>query len=379
VRSIVLSGAYPISSDPWGRDLLRGARRVIGVVCKRTRRCSGPRLLIQIEALAKRLRRDPVTFTAQGPDGPVRLTLGEREVAEVVYGRGDPAVYGLLPAAIGAALDHDYAPLKRLAATSRIFQAAVLSVPPSRVSWADIAAVTCHDYPKPFDLAASPATRQADHDRALAAIDPADFRPFSAGAWFQSGIWAAPVCLGWPADATAGSPLSGTTMPDVPVLVQSGDLDTNTPVEQGRQAAAQFAHPTFAVVANAGHTPDQQPCGAAMAIDFLKHLRTNPHRCVHAGRPPAVVGRPARRAANLAPVKVRAPASVRRTVAVALATVADARVAASIARLPGRTRLRLRGRGVLRSRLTLRSVGATTWIAGTVGGRRVAARVWSPQ
>jgi hypothetical protein len=209
-------------------------------------------------------------------------------------------------------------------------------------------------------------------------------------------------------------------MPDVPVLVQSGDLDTNTPVEQGRQAAAQFAHPTFAVVANAGHTPDQQPCGAAMAIDFLKHLRTNPHRCVHAGRPPAVVGRPARRAANLAPVKVRAPASVRRAVAVALATVADARVAASIARLPGRVsalrggtylhsahavrfqaarvvsdavadgtqeihgntsriRLRLRGRGVLRSRLTLRSVGATTWIAGTVGGRRVAARVWSPQ
>jgi pimeloyl-ACP methyl ester carboxylesterase len=121
VRSIVLSGAYPISFDPWGRDLLRGARRVIGVVCKRMRRCSGPRLLIQIEALAKRLRRDPVTFTAQGPDGPVRLTLGEREVAEVVYGRGDPAVYGLLPAAVGAALDHDYAPLKRLAATSRIF------------------------------------------------------------------------------------------------------------------------------------------------------------------------------------------------------------------------------------------------------------------
>ena len=34
-------------------------------------------------------------------------------------------------------------------------------------------------------------------------------------------------------------------MPDVPVLVQSGDLDTNTPIEQGRAAAAQFAHPIF--------------------------------------------------------------------------------------------------------------------------------------
>ena len=37
------------------------------------------------------------------------LTLGERELAAITYGRGTPAVYGLLPAAVDAALDRDYA------------------------------------------------------------------------------------------------------------------------------------------------------------------------------------------------------------------------------------------------------------------------------
>jgi hypothetical protein len=48
-------------------------------------------------------------FTAQVPDGPLPLTLGERELAAVTYGRGIPEFYGPLPAAIDAALDHDYA------------------------------------------------------------------------------------------------------------------------------------------------------------------------------------------------------------------------------------------------------------------------------
>ena len=52
---------------------------------------------------------------------------------------------------------------------------------------------------------------------------------------FQSGIWGAPTCLDWPVDPTAGSPLEGRRIPDVPVLVQSGDLDTNTPIDPRRE------------------------------------------------------------------------------------------------------------------------------------------------
>ena len=90
VRSIVLDGAFPITEDPWGRDEVRGARRVIGLVCRRTHRCSGARVLRQLGRLAARLRRHPVHFSAHSPIGPVRLTLGERELANLGFGFGDP-------------------------------------------------------------------------------------------------------------------------------------------------------------------------------------------------------------------------------------------------------------------------------------------------
>jgi pimeloyl-ACP methyl ester carboxylesterase len=404
VRSIVLDGAYPIAFDPWGRDVLRGTRRVIRLVCDRTRRCSGPRVLEQIEQLARRLRRHPVHFTAESPIGRVPLTVGEHELANVVYGGGHPEVYGLLPAAVAAALDHDYAPLERMVAVDRIGQAGSLLLDPTLVSFGGQTATTCHDYPRPFSLAAAPAERRAAYDTALAALDPAQFAPFSPEAWLSTGIEGGPKCLDALPDPTAGSPVQGLAMPDVPVLVQSGDLDTNTPIEQGRLAAAQFAHPVYGIVANAGHTPDLQPCGVAMAIDFIEHLTTDPDRCRHAGRPPVVAGRPARHAAQLA------TGGVRRAIAVAVATVADARTAATYSGMTGRldalrggtyvvsekrvrfagarvvtdaradgtlelgsgiARLRLRGRGVPRAVLTLTATRAI----GTVAGRRVDLRI----
>lgn len=416
VRSVVLDGAFPIASDPWGRDVLRGVRRVVGLVCRRTHRCSGPRMLSGLARVARRLRRHPLRFTAHSPIGPVRLTLGERELANATFGGGDPRVYGLLPAAVDAAVDHDLAPLKRLVAVSRIIEVRGFVIDPTLVSNAAAAATSCHDYPRPYDLAAAPADRRAEYDRALAALDAAQFRPFSPRAWLGTGIDAGPKCLGWPADPTAGSPLEGRSIPDVPVLVQSGDLDTNTPIEQGRRAAAQFPHPVYGIVANAGHTPDTQPCGVAMALDFVAHLKTDPNRCLHAGRPPAVVGRPALRAAQLRLPRVHAAVPVRRAVSVALATLADERAVAAYSGLTGtidalrggtyvvsqdrvrfvaarvvtdatadgtlhisrratRARLRLLGHGVPRSRLVLRTAGRTTRITGTVGRRQVDVRV----
>ena len=198
--------------------------------------------------------------------------------------------------------------------------------------------------------------------------------------------------------------------------MQSGDLDADTPIEQGRRAAAQFVHPIYAIVANAGHTPDQQPCGVAMAIDFVKHLKTNPSRCLNAGRPPVVVARPALHAAQLRLPHVQEVVPVRRAVAVALATLADERAVADYSGMTGvidalrggtylvapnrvrfvaarvvtdatvsgtleigrratRARLQLRESGVAPSRLSLETVGRTIHITGTVGRRHVDVRV----
>jgi pimeloyl-ACP methyl ester carboxylesterase len=416
VRSMVLDGAFPIRFDPWGRDVLQSVRRVIKLVCRRTQRCAGRRVLTRIGQLARRLRRHPVPFTAHSPVGPVRLTLDERLLANLTFGGGDPRVYGLLPAAVDAALHDDLAPLRRLATVSRIGEVEIFFTDPTLVSLGAAAAVACHDYPRPYDVAATPAVRRAQYHRALAALNPAQFRPFSPGAWLNINIDAGPKCLGWPTDPTAGSPLRGHRIPDVPVLVQSGELDTNTPIEQGRRAAAQFRHPIYGIVANAGHTPDVQPCGLAMAIEFIKHLKTSPRRCRHAGRPPTVVRRPPLHAAQLRGPAVRAAAPVRRAVRVALATLADERTAAAysgmtgvidalrggtyvvtpnrvrfvrarvvsdaaasgsleIGRRSSVARLRLRGRGVPRSRLALRTRRRTTRITGTVGRRHLNVRV----
>ena len=415
VRSIVLDGAFPIAFDRWGRDVLFGVRRVIRRVCRRTHRCSGERLLARIAKLARRLRGHPVRFTAHSPIGPVRLTLDERQLANVTVA-GDPRVYGLLPAAVRSALERDPALLERLATVSRIDEVRQFFIDPTLFSATAGEATSCHDYPRPYDLAASPARRRAQYHRRLAALDRTRFRPFSPRAWLDTEIDAGPKCLSWPADRTAGSPLHGRPIPDVPVLVQSGDLDGVTPIAQGRRAAAQFAHPIYGVVANAGHTPDLQPCGVAMAIAFVEHLKTNPRRCRHAGHPPAVIRRPARRAAQLRLPDVHAAAPVRRAVAVALATLADERQIATFSGMtgtldalrggtyvvaPGRVRfvgarvvsdaaatgsleigprarnalLRLRGRGVARSRLALRSAGEATHVTGKVGRRHVDVRV----
>ena len=412
VRSIVLDGAFPIASDPWGRDVLRGVRRVIRRVCRRTQRCSGDRVLADVHRLARRLRRHPRTFRAHSPLGRVKLQLDERALAAVTFAGGHAEIFGLLPAAVRAGLRHDYALLRRLVFATRAGEVTDLIDDPTHFSVATGIATACHDYPRPYDLAASPAVRHRQYRRRLAALDRAQFRPFSPRVWLSTPIDAGPLCLDWPADPRAGSPLRGHRLPDVPVLVQSGDLDSNTPIVQGRAAAAQFRHATFAVVANVGHTPDTRACGRAMAFDFIRHLRTDPDRCRHAGRPPRVIGRPARRAAQVAHLPVHAKAGVRRAVGVALATLADARMAAGASPFCGtldalrggtydvgagrvrfvharvvrdatvagtrrgrRARLRVHGRGVPSARLRLRRTAHGTRVTGTVAGRQVRLRV----
>ena len=177
------------------------------------------------------------------------------------------------------------------------------------------------------------------------------------------------------------------------------------------RAAAQFPHAIYGIVANAGHTPDLHPCGVAMAIDFVEHLTTNPNRCRHAGWPPDVVPRPGVNAAQLQLPRLNAPLSVRRAIAVVLATLADERAAAAsgmtgvidalrggtyivgrnrvrfiaarvvtdavvngtleIGARGARARLSLRGPGAPPPQLTLRATARTISISGIVGSRHV--------
>jgi pimeloyl-ACP methyl ester carboxylesterase len=325
VRSMVLSGAAPIEFDPWGRDRLGAARRAIRRVCARTRACRGEAVLRDVARLATRLRRDPVPLRVVAGGRRFSARIDEGTLAALVYAGGVPALYGRLPAAAASALAGDPAPLRRLAEQYALRSAAAIA-DPSLLNFAQNAATACHDYPRAFSYADAPAARRAAYERALAAIDPSEFRPFSPDGWTDAGFDAVDNCIEWPDDPTAGSPLApGTPFPDVPVLVLSGDLDANTPSFAGRQAAAQFRRATFVEIPNQGHTPTGSPCATAVGARFIATLKANPRACAGTGTPPPVGGRPPRRAAELPLVGRAGTRAERRALGLVVATVGDLR------------------------------------------------------
>ena len=52
-------------------------------------------------------------------------------------------------------------------------------------------ATRCHDYPRTYDYADSRAVRRATYARALGALNPREFAPFSPAAWTHASLEAA--------------------------------------------------------------------------------------------------------------------------------------------------------------------------------------------
>jgi pimeloyl-ACP methyl ester carboxylesterase len=297
VRSIVLSGAYPIDFDPWGRDRLAAARHAIALICARTRTCRGRAVLDDLARVAARLRQRPVRFTIGHGARRYRLVLDEGALAELVYADGDPRLLRRVPRAVADARTGDMHPLRRLLSERRRARAALIAEPGSAALFSvpQSFATQCHDYPRAFSYDDPLPVRRAAYERALGTLDPRPFRPFSPRGWSRAGFEATDTCLHWPADPAAAAPLApGASLPDVPVLVLSGDLDSNTPPLAGRQAARRYGHATWALVANAGHTPTaSSACAARLATRFVSTLTARPRACAapeRAARTTAPVG-----------------------------------------------------------------------------------------
>jgi pimeloyl-ACP methyl ester carboxylesterase len=321
VRSAVLSGAYPIAFDTFGRDRLSGALRAIGLICSRTRSCDGRVVMRDLARVAARLRRHPVPISVRTGARSFRARLDEATLATIVYADGKEARSAALPSALASAAAGDLAQLKRLAVEVKRDLAGLMLN--EAFSAPAAAAVMCHDYPTAYRNADPVPARRAALARALRALGPAAFGPFSAAGWTSAGFEGGDLCIRWPRDRTAGSPVARRALPDVPVLVLGGDLDANTPTIAGRQAAAQFRRGIYAEIANSGHTPSGDACGLGLAIGFVETLRANARACTRTGTPPQVPGRAPLRAAQLAPARADAPAEVLRALGLVGATVED--------------------------------------------------------
>jgi hypothetical protein len=148
--------------------------------------------------------------------------------------------------------------------------------------------------------------------------------PFSAQAWTATQLESGDSCLRWPNDRAASRPFpAATRLPDVPVLVVSGDLDTNTPSQSGRMAAGQFPHAHYVRIPNVGHTPEASPCGVSLGLRFVATLKVNPRACAGTGAPPPIAARTPRVTGDLPLVRGQGTPSDRRALAVVVATAAD--------------------------------------------------------
>ncbi|WP_040740449.1 alpha/beta hydrolase, partial [Nocardia tenerifensis] len=123
----------------------------------------------------------------------------------------------------------------------------------------------------------------------LAAGAPDGLGAFSAEGFSAGQRDGGDACLRWPGLTRSHQP-QRQALPDVPVLVLSGDLDAITPDANGQRVAAGFPRATFVSVPNTGHVPDLEPSGciADLVTRFVRTGSPGPTSCVEAIPPIAV-------------------------------------------------------------------------------------------
>ena len=289
VRSLVLSSAYPLAVDMWGRPNARAARRSLRLVCQRSAgACDGDRVLRDIARLSARLRDHPIPYTL----GEQQRRLDDTALASIVYGMAKtaPAGIGDVPAMVRAALHSDNTLLIKAAQqTAPLSGSSLRQDDPQPFNPELAATIVCNDYPTLWNRKAALPARHRQFTAGRAALPERDYWPFGKRAWTSMSYDQGNTCIRWP-DRHGPTQPTGGPFPDVPVLVTSGDLDANTPTETGRQAARQFRRATVVEVPNVGHVPEHEPTGCVAAIQtaFIRHLKAPNTSCL-TNIPPAPV------------------------------------------------------------------------------------------
>jgi pimeloyl-ACP methyl ester carboxylesterase len=275
VRTITLAGAYSVHDNPM--DDARGPeafRRAVQLTCEQLASCDGEVVLADLAFLAEQLRTAPDSVEIPFGGTPYKVALDEWQLASVagrVFSNApQPEALQALADAAAAARTGDLDPFRAFVAESLTATAEIAISGTNAVSVAQSWATSCHDYVKPFDTADTAAEKRSDFQAALSTMNDSEFAPFSATAWITRSDYDAAGCLEWPVGAEAEEPFArGAELPDVPVLVLSGDLDANTTSPSGREAAAQFPNAEFFEIAGAGHTPAITEEGGIKILTFI--------------------------------------------------------------------------------------------------------------
>ena len=286
LRSLVLDASYPLpGTDPALADLAAASRRALRLACARRPACSrsGSDPVAALARLVRRVRRTPLELRGPDGDGVERVVLTDERalVATVLSGAYTTLVDRDLPAAIASLRRGDRRPLARIVAEAQ----GDLSDPgsPRDFSEALYLSVTCHDYPQLWDTRAPLERRLEQLRSARHSRPPAAFAPFSAVAWTSVDYEGADACLRWPASPRPDPPVpSGSAAPAVPTLVLGGDLDTVTPLGEGRIVARRFPGARLVTVRNSVHVTalgDGDACASVLVRRFVQRLAAGDAGC----------------------------------------------------------------------------------------------------
>jgi len=272
VSRIVLDSVVPPEGvDPFWRTTIGSARRVLRAIC-RPRACRfTPDPAADLLAVGRRLARGPLRGTwydRRGRPHRVAITDG-RLFSLLLEGDFNPLTRSALPAALRAAARGDEAPLARLLAA----QDGSSAMDSSQDSDAVYLATSCEDGGVPWPAGTPVEQRAAAFARELAAIPAEQLAPFGHATLRRLGV---DLCRNWPESPIAQPPV--LPLPDVPVLILSGDEDLRTPRKDAEQLAARLQRATLVTVPGAGHSVLGSDLGACASRAVRSFFADRPVR-----------------------------------------------------------------------------------------------------
>jgi pimeloyl-ACP methyl ester carboxylesterase len=265
LRSMVLDSAYPTFGDVSNSEVNNG-QAAMDIACQRSRPCKalGGSATARFAALVSALRANPVTGTAPGAYGePMSVTADPDGMFLLMYNAGNSFVtWRNLDAAGRAWMQQgDALPLLRLVASARDLNSGGGSA--SEFSVGLEYSVECAEYGANFNQRSGLAKRQMQYAGFVSAFENQSFiafPPFENADAVNSQMDGEGYddCLSWslpPSNRVPGEsfPTATVTFPSIPVLVLSGELDTETSPSEGAATAKLFPNATYIETTNLVH------------------------------------------------------------------------------------------------------------------------------
>jgi pimeloyl-ACP methyl ester carboxylesterase len=284
VDRVLLDSVLDVSGwDPFYRDIFRAVPRVLESVCRTT--CAGFTRdeIDDLARLVARLRRGTLHGAVTLPNGHRRKTSLTRQELffTLVSGDLDELLRASFPAAVASALHGDLDPILRLKRQAIESEGAGS---PREFSSGLYAATTCEEIPFPWPRFSDPASRFGPISAAFGQIPEQALYPFDRAT--DEGNDFIRMCRRWPEASPAPYGAPAGSLPDVPVLMLSGQMDLRTPVETARSAASDWPHAQVLTIPDTGHsvlTADYSGCATRAAARFLRGQAVA-RRCTRAAR-----------------------------------------------------------------------------------------------